>query len=125
MNRDDITRRNFLVRLSAVTGLSVGAGAFLAACGGGDSGSAPEAEVAAAAEPVATGCTDVSGLTDAEVLLRTSLQYVDETPDADKTCEGCALFVAPESGAGCGTCTLIKGPIAAAGYCTSWAALPS
>ncbi len=125
MKKDDITRRNFLVRLSAATGLSIGAGAFLSACGGGDSGSAPEAEAPAAAEPVATGCTDVSGLTDAEAQLRTSLQYVDESPDAEKTCENCALFVAAESGESCGTCTLIKGPISAGGYCSSWAPMPS
>ena len=113
-----------MVRLSAATGLTFGAGAILSACGGGDSGSSPATETPAAAEPVAAGCTDVSGLTDAEAQLRTSLQYVDETPDPEKPCDGCALFVAPESGDGCGTCTLIKGPIAAAGYCSSWAPLP-
>lgn len=125
MKKDDITRRNFLVRLSAATGLTVGAGAVLSACGGGDSGSAPAAEAPAAAEPMAEGCMDVSGLTDAEVQLRNSLQYVDVTPDETKRCDNCALFVVPESGDGCGTCTLIKGPIAAAGYCSSWAPMPT
>ncbi len=126
MKKDDITRRNFLVKLSAATGLSVGAGAFLSACGGGKSDQAPATEAPEIEAPaVAASCDDVSGLSDADVNLRTTLQYVDESPDTEKTCKNCALFVIPEGESPCGTCTLLKGPIAAGGYCTSWVPVPA
>ncbi len=128
MSRDDITRRNFLLKLSAVTGLTVGAGTLLTACGGGESGqaSSPAADAPAAADAgTATGCNDLSGLSDPEVQLRGSLQYVDESTTTGRTCDNCALYVAAESGSACGTCTLIKGPIAAKGYCASWAPQPA
>ena len=124
MSRDDITRRNFLIKLSAATGLTVGAGTILSACGGGDSGQAPAAD-APAASAAASGCTDVSGLSDPEKQLRQSLQYADVSTVDGRTCDNCALFVAAEGGSACGSCTLIKGPIAPAGYCVSWAPKPA
>jgi len=126
MKKDDITRRSFLVKLSAATGLSLGAGAFLSSCGGGKSDQAPAAQAPAKEAPVAAvSCNDVSGLTDAEAQYRTSLEYVDESPDTERLCKNCALFVMPEGESPCGTCTLIRGPIAAGGYCTSWVPIPA
>jgi hypothetical protein len=53
--------------------------------------------------------------------MRQTLQYVEESPDPEKLCSNCQLYVAPEEGAACGGCQIIKGPIAPGGYCTSWA----
>ena len=50
-----------------------------------------------------------------------SLQYVEESPEADKNCANCSLYQQEKYGSGCGGCTLFPGPVAAEGYCTSWA----
>jgi hypothetical protein len=82
---------------------------------------AAEAE-AMAEEPMAeAGCNDLSGLTEADIQMRQTLQYVDESPEPEKLCSNCQLFIAPEGDAACGGCQVIKGPIAPGGYCTSWA----
>ena len=68
-------------------------------------------------------CTDTSGLSADEVSARTTLAYVDKTPEAAKMCSNCAQFVpgAPDQ---CGSCKVLKGPVAPAGYCKVWAAKP-
>lgn len=132
MSKIELSRRDFLLRVSAMGAVAAGSGTLLAACGGGQTETAaPEAAApeAPAAEPeqqaAAVDCSDVSGLTDAEKQMRTQLQYVDETPDAAKRCDGCALYTAPEGDAACGGCQIVKGPIAPGGWCVSWAAKPS
>ncbi|MBN4056170.1 high-potential iron-sulfur protein [Rhodothermus sp. AH-315-K08] len=116
-------RRLFLKRFSAAVAIGAGTSTLLSACGGGESAEtaapAPAPEPAPMAE---TGCNDTAGLTEQEVAMRNQLQYVDETPDAEKTCANCALYLAAEEGSSCGGCNLLKGPIAPAGYCISWAA---
>jgi len=124
VGREEITRRSFLTRLSVAGGLVVGSSALLSACGGGDKTPAAEEAPAAeepAAEAAAEGCTDVSGLTESEVQMRNSLQYVDTSTTDGKTCANCALYIPAEEGAACGGCNLIKGPINPDGYCMSWA----
>lgn len=67
--------------------------------------------------PEADACSDLSSLTAAEKEMRTALKYVDKSDKAD-TCGTCQFFTA---GTGCGKCTILKGPIQAAGWCASWA----
>lgn len=108
---DQISRKDFLVK-GLVTGVAIaGAGAILSACKKEEK----KAETA-------VSCNDTTGLTPEDIQQRTNLQYVDQTPDPTKRCDGCALYVAPAAGAACGGCNLVKGPIAPAGYCTSWVA---
>jgi hypothetical protein len=110
LSMDRISRKDFLVK-GLVTGAAVvGAGAILAAC----------KKEEKKAEASAASCNDVTGLSPDDIQQRTNLQYVDQTPDPSKRCDGCALYVAPAAGATCGGCNLIKGPISPAGYCTSW-----
>lgn len=114
------SRRDFLKRVSAAGALGIGASTVLAACGGGEE--APETTAEAPPAPAAAeGCMDTTGLTEQEVAMRGSLQYVDVTPDATKNCLNCSLYLAAEEGAACGGCNLLKGPIAPNGYCISWA----
>lgn len=125
----DLSRRDFLLRFSALGALTAGSGTLLAACGGGDTAPAPEAtpEPApeAAPEPAAVTCNDLSGLSETDRAqseqMRQALSYVDVSPEDAKHCENCALYVAAQGDAACGGCNLIKGPIAPKGYCTSWA----
>ncbi|NNE71896.1 MAG: hypothetical protein HKN29_16245 [Rhodothermales bacterium] len=113
------SRRDFLKRFSAAGAIGISASTVLAACGGGESAE-PAAEAPAAAAP-AEGCMDTTGLTEQEIAMRDSLQYVDVTPDPEKNCLNCSLYLAAAEGAACGGCNLLKGPIAPNGYCISWA----
>ena len=126
MNIKDISRRDFIQRLSLFGAAGVGA-SMLAACGGEKQADTPAADPPAE-EPVAEGftCTDTEGLTEAELTMRNeTFGYVDTSTEEGKTCDNCALYVAAVEGQQCGTCTIIKGPIHPAGYCTSWAAKPA
>ena len=101
---------------------TAGAGALLTACGspkraGGDKKAAekPAEKPAEPAEPV---CDDQAGVDDKMKTTRTTFKYVTETPNPAKRCDNCQLY---KEGSPCGTCTVVKGPIAPAGYCTAWA----
>ena len=98
MNKKILDRRDFL-RKASVVGSVVAGGSLFAGCGGKNQGAAN------AGNP----CADLSGLTDQDRSIRTTLQYVDVS----------------EVEAACGACTLFKGPVAPKGYCVSWAAKPA
>jgi len=126
MKNQDISRRNFLLKMTAASSVSLGMAGILSGCGGGESETAapaPAAEAPAVAEKAS--CTDVSGLTEAEAGMRESLGYVDASEEDGKTCANCALYTAAAAGENCGGCTLLKGPINPDGYCISWAAATS
>lgn len=119
-----LTRRGFLRQVAAAGAVTLGAG-YLIGCkpqesGKGSSGGSPEKS---AGGTKADACTDLSGLTDAEIKTRESLGYVDKTPDPAKNCANCSLYVPDQyEPAACGGCTVMKGPVMAQGYCTAWAA---
>lgn len=64
-------------------------------------------------------CTDTSGLSADETATRTTLGYVDQTPDPSKACSACQLYKAAAEGQ-CGGCGVIKGPVHPDGTCKSW-----
>jgi len=123
MDYRQISRRNFLAKMTAATGASFGLAGILSGCGGGGEAdtATPAAEPEAAAPAAQASCTDVSGLTDAEASMRNTLGYVDSSTEDGKTCANCALYTAAAAGESCGGCTLLKGPINPNGYCVSWA----
>ncbi len=128
MDTKDISRRHFIQRMSLFGAAGIGASSLLAACGGGEQQADTPAETPAET-PAQTAegftCTDTSGLTEQELTMRNTLQYVDASPDPEKLCDGCALYVAAVAGQNCGTCTVIKGPIHPKGSCTSFAPKPA
>lgn len=126
---DRVTRRRFLQSLGVAGLVGVG-GTMLSACGGGsdDTGGSDADAGASSAESDAMAqadCSDLSGLTDAEKQQRQqmakSLGYVEESPEANKNCANCQLYVESEGGSGCGGCQLFPGPVYPEGYCNSWA----
>lgn len=64
-----------------------------------------------------SSCTDVRGLSETDVGLRKTLEYVDRTPVAAQTCAGCVQWIAPASSDACGGCKVMKGPVHPEGYC--------
>jgi hypothetical protein len=118
---DRVSRRRFLQSVG-IAGM-VGAGSsLLAACGGsddsGEGGSSSSSTTSA-------DCSDLSDLSEQEKKQRSqmvkSLKYVEETPQEDRNCANCQLYIQEEYGEGCGGCQLFPGPVAANGYCNSWA----
>jgi hypothetical protein len=97
--------RRSLIGLAGVTVI----GAALAGCGQKQAG---------------LRCSDPDKLTDDEINMRNSFQYVEQASNAAQACGGCAFFDAgPNSGApSCGECRLLKGPVNPKGHCTSWSA---
>jgi len=63
-------------------------------------------------------CADPAKLDDGQKSLRASLNYVEQSPDPSKTCNGCGFF--QPNGDGCGTCQMFSGPANANGHCDSW-----
>lgn len=131
MSKNEISRKDFLKRISMVGAIGIGSSALLEACGGGKkekaSTSAESAGTSSSSSQMASNgsaatdpCTDLSGLTDSQKKMRTTLKYTGDSPYPDKHCSNCNFFTAPENGKPCGSCSIVPGPINANGHCTSW-----
>jgi len=133
-NEHDVSRRDFLQRLSIVGATGIGGSTLLSACGGGsdgESGGGAEGQTSAAGGQATADldCDDLSALSDAQMQQRNqmaeSLNYVAETPNPEQNCANCALYEQPEAEEttdnACGGCQLFPGPVYPNGYCTSWA----
>ena len=112
-NETKIGRRAAIKRSLLVLGAAAIAPTALAACGSSEQAGA------------ANACGSTTNLNPTNLSTRTTNAYVDPGPDAAKHCLACALYVAPAGGAPCGTCALVKGPIATTGTCNAFAARPT
>ena len=101
-----VSRRRFLT----VTAGALGVVPALAACGGGG-------------PTQASACAGYGDLTGADLAARNALGYVDKSPKPAEICASCRLYNLPEGESPCGGCQLFAGPVLAAGYCDSWAAM--
>jgi hypothetical protein len=125
---DKMTRKEFFQKLVLLGITAAGGGALLSSCGKKEEpktttqrSTPPPARESQTAQKAQDPCSDVSGLTQAELTMRKdTLKYVTHSPDPNKVCDNCKFWQPGEVGAPCGACTLIKGPIAPKGYCTSW-----
>lgn len=114
MKSNQYSRRRFIQSyLTMFTGLL---GGGLIACQGAEKSSKEEAT-----DPQPASCDDLSGLTAEEIKLRETFGYVQQSPMADNQCSNCNLWIPNENDPSCGRCLLFKGPVYAAGHCTSWA----
>jgi hypothetical protein len=105
--RDLLFRRDLLMK-SAAFGVM---GAFGAAgCG---------------KEKHALSCNDTTGLSPADVQLRTTLAYADISTDPTKSCARCLQFVPGPSPDACGACKILKGPVNPQGNCKSFVLKPA
>jgi len=66
----------------------------------------------------ATMCADPEELATVDYQFRKYVKYTESSPEARKTCSGCAFFKA--SASECGTCQVVGGSINAQGHCNSW-----
>jgi|HubBroStandDraft_6_1064221.scaffolds.fasta_scaffold2502271_1 hypothetical protein len=102
---DKMSRRDLLQKSAALSALAVFG---VAACG--------------KKQPTALVCTDTTGLSPADLSVRTALAYVDVSTTPGKTCTTCQQFVPNAAPSACGTCKVLKGPINPTGNCKSYLA---
>ena len=125
---EKMTRKEFLRQFGMLAAAVFGS-SIVAACGGekeearqtggrptGGTRSTPQT----AQKPAADPCADLSGISETDLKMRETLSYVSVSTEPDKNCENCKFWQPPAAGEPCGGCTLVKGPIHAGGYCTSW-----
>lgn len=106
--RKKVTRRIVLLRgMQVPLGGAVLLG--LGSCGGNSGNGNP------------TPCAGSEAMGDAEMGLRTSLQYTAHAPDPQAVCADCVFFTPAVTG-GCGMCEIIGGQVSREGHCTSWSA---
>lgn len=112
-------RREF-IRRYAIPGSFIGVAAALIRCnssgsssGSGEKSTAPES------------CEDLSGVSENDRQIREKAAYVTVSPQPEKTCSNCHLYLPPSEGKACGGCMLFKGPVLASGYCTYWVPTPA
>jgi hypothetical protein len=74
------------------------------------------------AEPLGPSCTDTSGLSAADVGVRTALAYADMSMEAGKACAICQQFLPGPAPNACGTCKVVRGPINPKGSCKAFVA---
>jgi hypothetical protein len=118
--KQEMTRKEFLQVLCV--GLAAGAGGtLLASCAKKEDTPQTTAQKTPTKSASADPCADLSALTPQDLTMRNeTLKYTAKSTDPEKQCSNCKFWQAPEGGAVCGACTLIKGPINPKGYCTSW-----
>jgi hypothetical protein len=80
---------------------------------------------AAACNKPALTCVDTTGLSPADLQVRTTLAYVDSSPDPAKVCSGCQQFLPAPAAGSCAACKVVKGPINPSGNCKSFLAKPT
>lgn len=82
--------------------------------------SAVVAAAAGCAKTPGSSCVDPERLTHSEREMRKSLAYTDPSSNQEQVCAKCSFFTA--SAEGCGTCSILNGPVSVTGHCASWAA---
>ena len=65
-------------------------------------------------------CSDLSQLSESDLEARRKFNYLEQTPDKNKACSECNLYLPSKETAQCGSCTLLKGPVMAIGICIYW-----
>jgi hypothetical protein len=68
-------------------------------------------------------CDDLSMLSEEQMEIRKTFEYVNKTPYPEKKCDNCSLWIAPKEGELCGGCQIMDGPVKAEAYCNAWVAI--
>ncbi|HLT73211.1 MAG TPA: high-potential iron-sulfur protein [Cyclobacteriaceae bacterium] len=107
-------RREF-IRMHVISGSFLGIAAALTRCD-----SASRSSGSGEKGPVPEPCEDLSGVSENDRQIREKAAYVTVSPQPEKTCSNCHLYLPPSGGKACGGCMLFKGPVVPSGYCTYW-----
>lgn len=110
---DRTSRRRFLERIAGLGAAAVGLGGLV--------GCVPDREDVEDLPAVeASTCEGYGPPPEGTYELRRELDYTDYSEYPNNVCANCANFTADTTPEGCGTCSLIGGPVAPAGWCSSY-----
>lgn len=125
MSDEKLDRREFFKRAAVLGAMAVGAGGFLSACEAPQQNGDQQAGEGEGTDQAAgdLNCEDTEGLEEAQIKVRDSLQYTDDSPEPGQTCDNCELYTEPEQPGSCGGCQTVPGPIHPKGWCTAWVAM--
>ncbi|ACU02583.1 MULTISPECIES: high-potential iron-sulfur protein [Pedobacter] len=128
------SRRAFLQKFLSAGLVVVAGGAVLSSCNGDSpkesgtvTGETPKAGADTAKSASAGSgaddfkCGDYSNVSPEELAKRKKLGYVEKSPDPERECQKCNLFIPKGAEKTCGGCILFKGPVNKEGSCTYWA----
>ncbi len=123
--RSSCSRRTFLKQAVAIGAAGLIVPGLLTACSNENAAERIETETGPTdkTSPGAAASGNCEGSADlpaGDIAARQAVNYVDESPQADKFCANCQFFKQPTAGAACGGCEIVKGPIAPEGYCNAW-----
>lgn len=125
--RSSYSRRLFLRQMVAIGAAGLIGPGLLTACSSENAAERIERETGQS-DPTLSGaaasgkCEESDDLPAADITARQAVNYVDESSHPDNNCANCRFFKQPTAGAACGGCEIVKGPIAAEGYCNAWVA---
>ena len=117
------SRRTFLKHAVVVGAAGLIGPALLTACGSGNAADTKTEPTQILPRSATSGkCEESANLPSGDIAARQAVNYVDESPQAEKSCAICRFFKQPAQDVTCGECEIIKGPIAPGGYCNTWVA---
>lgn len=124
---DTINRKDFFKKMGALGVAAFSASALVSACSGSESGKTASNDTPAPAAPEAPAkataddpCSDLTGLSEADIKGRDALGYIAKSETEGQVCTNCNFWQEPAEGSPCGGCQLMKGPIHPDGWCKSW-----
>ncbi|MEO8416490.1 MAG: hypothetical protein ABI472_22695 [Ginsengibacter sp.] len=120
MANKDYSRRKFINQCLHTGSLCFGSAMFLISCHTNDSPGEKSGnkKQSTSDDP----CSDLSGVSSAELEKRQKFGYVKKSADAERFCGNCSLHLPPFSEKDCGGCLLFKGPVSSTGYCIQYVA---
>jgi hypothetical protein len=123
--RSCYSRRTFLKQAVAIGAAGLTVSGLLTSCSNENAAERIETETGSTDKPSPEAadpreCAGNTDLSASDIAARQAVNYVDESPQADKDCANCRFFKQPAEGAACGGCEIVKGPIAPEGYCNAW-----
>ena len=119
MENKEYSRRKFINKCLSSGSMFFGGAIILNSCNSNKSGEEEEKKNQSKSEHP---CDDLSNVSAEEIEKRQKFGYVKKSPDLDRFCGNCSLYIPPVSDKDCGGCLLFKGPVHPEGYCIQYVA---
>lgn len=117
MENKEYSRRKFINKCLSSGSMFFGGAMIFNSCNSKKSGE-EEKNQSKSEEP----CDDLSNVSAGEIEKRQKFGYVKKSPDPERFCGNCSLYIPPVSDKDCGGCLLFKGPVDPGGYCIQYVA---
>lgn len=117
MENKEYSRRKFINKCLSIGSMFIGGAMILNSCNSKKSDE-EEKKQGKSDDP----CDDLSNVSAGEIEKRQKFGYVKKSPDQERFCTKCSLYIPPVSDKDCGGCLLFKGPVHPKGSCIQYVA---